>query len=547
MSHEPAPAAPAPSRLLPSLLVLCLLAIFLFACLLFIPFTSDDAYITMRYARHAADGLGLVFNPGERVEGYSNPLWLGLLIVAARVGLDPVAAAKLLGILAAVVALLLALGIIVRVSGKRGGVACYLGLAPLATSAALVVYATSGLETALYACFLTGIAYCWLLDTPRSSWGMSACALGAALTRPEGALILAAVVVARFIAPAEVSRDGRDKSRHYALALAIVLFGAFLVARHAYFGDWLPNTFYAKPPGAFGDASLLSPLTYLRDYLVDDGAWLWLGLTLWTAGFLAPKAWGGLKSAQPDGGLDSPRSGWTAVIAGLLIVAVQAALVIHARGDWMALHRFLVPVTPLLVGLGWGGLIRLPAPKSLLVVLAVLIGVLNVTQLAQVHDEFRRGQYPYNVMAGQPQEMAGKWLARHFPPDTLLACKRIGGISYFSGMRMVDTLGLVDRSIAMIRHRSTQRGQQENQQIAEEVFARRPDLVLLAVMQRWDRTPLDQPAPGTPDNLRDVDEALYQGLAPHGYRFIYRLPQGGEGELAIYARPGLRVPQLTPP
>jgi hypothetical protein len=32
----------------------------------------DDAYISYRYAHNLFRGNGLVFNPGERVEGYSN-------------------------------------------------------------------------------------------------------------------------------------------------------------------------------------------------------------------------------------------------------------------------------------------------------------------------------------------------------------------------------------------------------------------------------------------------------------------------------------------
>ena len=79
-----APAQP-PSSLQTTLTVLCLLLVFVFACLFFIDATSDDAYITMRYARNAAAGEGIVYNPGERVEGYSNPLWLGLLVVAATI------------------------------------------------------------------------------------------------------------------------------------------------------------------------------------------------------------------------------------------------------------------------------------------------------------------------------------------------------------------------------------------------------------------------------------------------------------------------------
>src|SRR5262245_30182050 len=36
----------------------------------------DDAFISFRYVRNLVTGHGLVFNVGERVEGYSNFLWV---------------------------------------------------------------------------------------------------------------------------------------------------------------------------------------------------------------------------------------------------------------------------------------------------------------------------------------------------------------------------------------------------------------------------------------------------------------------------------------
>ena len=46
----------------------------------------DDAYIAYRYAENWARGLGPVFNSGERVEGYSDFLWVALLTPVARLG-----------------------------------------------------------------------------------------------------------------------------------------------------------------------------------------------------------------------------------------------------------------------------------------------------------------------------------------------------------------------------------------------------------------------------------------------------------------------------
>jgi hypothetical protein len=62
---------------------------------------DDDAYISFRYARNWTDGLGLVFNPGERVEGYTNFLWTVLLGSLHRMGADLPATARRLGTLAA--------------------------------------------------------------------------------------------------------------------------------------------------------------------------------------------------------------------------------------------------------------------------------------------------------------------------------------------------------------------------------------------------------------------------------------------------------------
>ena len=65
------------------------------------PFTVDDTFITLRYARHLADGIGPVWNPGPvHDEGYTSPLWTVLLALPLRLGLDGERAAKLLSVLA---------------------------------------------------------------------------------------------------------------------------------------------------------------------------------------------------------------------------------------------------------------------------------------------------------------------------------------------------------------------------------------------------------------------------------------------------------------
>ena len=78
----------------------------------------DDSFISLRYAQNLADGLGLVYNAGERVEGYSSPIWMLGSALAIAVGADPVVASKWAGLLAAG-ALSGAVYVALRASGVR--------------------------------------------------------------------------------------------------------------------------------------------------------------------------------------------------------------------------------------------------------------------------------------------------------------------------------------------------------------------------------------------------------------------------------------------
>src|SRR5436189_992982 len=63
---------------------------------------DDDAFISFRYAQNLAEGNGLVFNPGERVEGYTNFLWVLLLAAGDVLGAAPDVAAHGWSLLATV-------------------------------------------------------------------------------------------------------------------------------------------------------------------------------------------------------------------------------------------------------------------------------------------------------------------------------------------------------------------------------------------------------------------------------------------------------------
>src|SRR5690242_9325867 len=113
------------------------------------PHAIDDAYITFRYARNLADGLGLVYNPGEWVLGTTAPLWALILGAGYRLGLTdlPWLATAISALCDAATAAILAH--LARRIGWAPLGACLVGLA-WALNPMSIGFATGGMETSLF-------------------------------------------------------------------------------------------------------------------------------------------------------------------------------------------------------------------------------------------------------------------------------------------------------------------------------------------------------------------------------------------------------------
>src|SRR5437879_965714 len=110
------------------------------------PHPIDDAYITFRYARNLAEGLGLVYNPGDWVLGTTAPAWALVLAAAYRLGFHdlPSLATALSAVCDAGTAVLLArFSLALRL--PRWG-AALVGLA-WALNPMSIAFATGGMET----------------------------------------------------------------------------------------------------------------------------------------------------------------------------------------------------------------------------------------------------------------------------------------------------------------------------------------------------------------------------------------------------------------
>ena len=261
-------------------------------------FFLDDAFISFRYARNLLEGHGLVWNPGERVEGYSNFLWiLELAAIWAVTGVPPEDAARWLSVAYTIAALGAMAWWAWRLPGLRErGLTWWMALALLCTSATFALWTSAGgLETRQFTFFVL-LAVVALTAHRGSRRGLAVASLSlalASLTRPEGPLIAACCFA--WWAAQEAASAGKEPlggggvrawalgvirrmdwrgALWLALPFALVV-GAHFLWRFSYYGEWLPNTYYAKFVRPWWDVGL----RYLGAAGLETGLYLLLPLT----------------------------------------------------------------------------------------------------------------------------------------------------------------------------------------------------------------------------------------------------------------------------
>ena len=381
----------------------------------------DDDFICYRYARNWVAGDGLVFNVGERFEGFTNPLWVMLIALGMLLGLDPLALSLTLSILASGVAAW-AVGELwrARYPEARWPV-------PALVVAALPAFAWHGV-TGLGSTLLAALLALWLLswdrarDARRVPWAAGVWLALACLLRQECALFALPFAWAEGLGRGRSGGGSRGSSWGLgAAALPLVALAGWTLFRFLYYGRLLPLSYHVKrlPLGV----DLGYGLGYLWRSTQESGVALLV--------LLAPLC---LRGAR--GGRRTVRR------AALAAVALHTAYVVFVGGDFMALGRFFVPTLPLMVLLaceavreGW----RAPAARAALTLAALLL-----PQHLQFDWTWSGRRYRFIDNAFMEQRWAS--LGRHFgavvSSRTKVALSPIGAFGYYSGLPIVDILGL---------------------------------------------------------------------------------------------------------
>ncbi|HLD64480.1 MAG TPA: hypothetical protein VJA19_00420 [Pseudomonas sp.] len=431
----------------------------------------DDAFISYRYAQNLLDGQGLVFNPGERVEGYTNLSWTLLVAGGMALGLPASLAGHWLGLLA---------GLWLLWASYR--YAAFLltpatrwlaGLAPgvLLASNSFAGWSGAGLETSLFAATAVSALHAY----GRGRMGMVLLwTVLASLTRPEGVLLAGLLLGWDWLV-----RELRERPRHLLTLLRLswpaLGFAAYLLLHTAfrlyYYGDYVPNTFHAK----VGGVPLNRGFSYVYHFLIDGPGLL-----------LIPALIAALK--------------YPAYRMGFVYLTLTLAYSVAVGGDAFRLGRFLLPVLPVLiagalVGACWlfyrqralGLALGLTLPASILWALyspwpanfefsgleARPWPVSAKRLSARKHDIFINEAISRQLVAA---------LGQLQPPVKRLAAIGIGQIGFFGmHLEIIDVVGLTDRHIARSERRIDAAfilpGHQRTD--ADYVFSRKPDALII--------------------------------------------------------------------
>ena len=394
----------------------------------------DDGMISMRYARHLAEGKGLVWNVGEDpVQGFSNP---GVTLTMSLIHLFPFSSAKVslpfqIGNLLIFGALVLgAARLSTRLFPKANAWSGLAAAAAVALCAPVAVWSLQGSDVGfttiwLFACM--GL-FCGS-DSARDRWLPWVAGLGP-LIRPDLALFAGVILCGTLLQPgARWKRFATGCSVLLAACLSLLALGLL------YYGDPLPNTVYLKVTGSPRGEVLAVGFRHLGERLPQLFAALALAAI---AVFRAGRSAAGVQTA-----------------AALVIASL--AYNTWIGGDWLRQYesRFIAPSLPLLLILAVEGLrisldrmaLQPRLQHALLLALACLVAWISNPPGA-TSDWLDPGSSTMYREHNERHVRYGRYLREHTDSTTTLAVHWGGVAPYFSERFSIDVLGKSDRHIA---------------------------------------------------------------------------------------------------
>lgn len=415
---------------------------------IFPKWTADDAYISFRYAENLARHGALTWNVGEDpIEGYTGVAWPVILAAFIKLGFSPMIVSQGIGVISFALG-----GLFLFLALRRLRVevlASSLTLLLYATTPILFTHALSGMEAMLFVSSILA-SLCALIYAlaaaearrDRSEVVLFIALLFTSLARPEGVALAALFIVAvgydRFL-------SGRKDLRKFALRFLYFYFipaAIYFYWRVSYYGQLLPNTYYAKTLATVSPAILADIARFWRRFFAVP-LFAVLFLLIAEIDFIWQKLRG--NKILPQGKKLLP-----ALAAGILFVGIITAQLGRSHLIANFSHRFYLPFLPFIwlafgVGLsiGLSVLKNFKADKPLRHKLGVSLIILLIAyqasfQVSKIKEEIRFARDQIAIHENQHNAI-GRWLKETVPSgEWLIVYIDAGAVPYFSQLKTVD-------------------------------------------------------------------------------------------------------------
>ncbi|PWU02465.1 MAG: hypothetical protein C5B53_01555 [Candidatus Melainabacteria bacterium] len=300
-------------------------------------FLIDDVMIGMRYAYNLAHGYGLVWNPGERIQGYTNLGWTLFSALVHWLNLPINLNSLVIQLVNGILHLLLITYWFRILRGSYGGLVALACAAIMAFNVSIFIFSLQGYETTII-CLLASLAFSWCIVGPKNELGITRINFCAplltalcALIRADSSVLFGSSVLVTIVGALLV----KATKRQWAIVLASVLSGMaaiclMLIWQKYYYGDFLPNTFYLKCNPSV--TTVLEGLKYFSNFALRD--WQ-IGYLAGTIGFLVK----GLMDTKT-------RSNYWPLFFTL---TPSWLYIIGVGGDCFGLGRFFTPLLPMMI------------------------------------------------------------------------------------------------------------------------------------------------------------------------------------------------------
>ena len=331
---------------------------------------GDDIFIGLRYVQNFLDGNGLVYNKGEKVEGFTDFLWIMLISFFSWMKCNPLTTVQTLGIVSAVGTLTIFSIIIYKISSRLA-----IFIIPFVTLALALNYdfntwSTSGLEASFFSFLLSSSFYIYFFSAFLEKKklvlsGLFICL--ALLTRPDTLLILF-VANGLIVLYHLINKNSIPKiiSILFLFNLSIIfIYIPYFIWRYNYYGFIFPNTYYDK----LGNESLFSKGFY---YI-----WLYFKphFISFLILFLPPFIFFPILKNKPLLKLKEFLSdNWNAAYATCIAIVYSYLLGFVAKvgGDFMY-ARFIIPIAPFIYFIIFYSILKLSKPTYLNIIFVLLL------------------------------------------------------------------------------------------------------------------------------------------------------------------------------